>query len=191
LTEILLVARSGGRCEFCGCNEFLYQSALTGEAGNFSDKAHIVAFHEEGPRGEGDRPEDIDNIENLMLLCLRDHRVIDRNPNRYTSEVLREFKREHEARIALATGLGPEMQTTVLQFTGRIGPFVPAIARSEIIDALLPKANVDQFTCMSLRSRSARLEALCIPRSSASCPTSPKAAKPCSAGVGSSITSLS
>ncbi len=150
LTEVLLAVRSGGRCEFCGCNEFLYQSALTGETGNFSDKAHIVAFREEGPRGEQDRPEDIDDIddiENLMLLCLRDHRVIDRNPKRYTLEVLREFKREHEARIAFATGLGPEMQTTVLQFTGRIGQFVPAIARSEVVDALLPKyPAADPFT---------------------------------------------
>lgn len=82
-----------------------------------------------------------------MLLCLRDHRVIDRNPKRYTREVLREYKREHEARIAYATGLGPEMQTVALQFTGRIGQFTPAIARSEIVDALLPKyPAADAFT---------------------------------------------
>jgi SMODS-associated and fused to various effectors sensor domain len=139
LTEILLAVRSGGRCQFCGCNEEIYRSALTGETGNFADKAHIVAFRKDGPRGDEDRPENIDDIENLMLLCLRDHRLIDRNPARYTREVLQQYKREHEARITYATGLGPEMQTTVLQFTARIGQFAPAIARAEIIDALLPK----------------------------------------------------
>ncbi len=99
-TELDLVARAAGRCEFRGCNEFLYTHPLTGEAGNFAENAHIVAFREGGPRGDApDRPVDINDIENLMLLCRRDHKLIDANKSRYTVDELRAHKREHEARL--------------------------------------------------------------------------------------------
>lgn len=139
VTEVMLAAKAGGRCEFRGCNEYLYEHALTGDAGNFAENAHIVAFREGGARGSVDRPADINGIDNLMLLCRRDHKLIDDNPERYTREELERHKREHEARIRRVTGLGPSMQTTVLAFTAMIGTFKPAIGRAEIADALLPR----------------------------------------------------
>jgi hypothetical protein len=138
-TEVMLAAKAGGRCEFRGCNEFLYEHALTGERGNFAENAHIVAFREGGPRGEDDRPADINSVDNLMLLCRRDHKLVDDNPGRYPREELETHKREHEARIRRVTGLGPSMQTTVLAFTAMIGDFKPAISRTEILDALQPR----------------------------------------------------
>jgi hypothetical protein len=151
-TEVMLVAKAGGRCEFRGCNEFLYEHALTGEAGNFAENAHIVAFHEGGPRGAGDRPAEIDGIDNLMLLCRRDHKLIDDNPGQYKREELQAHKREHEARIRRVTGLGPSMQTTVLAFTAMIGTFKPVIGRAEISDALLPRYPGDSFHILDLTS---------------------------------------
>ena len=149
--ELLLVACAGGRCEFRGCNEFLYPHPLTGETGNFSENAHIVAFREGGPRGDAaDRPADIDAVENLMLICRRDHKLIDDNENRYTVEELRAHKREHEARIKRVTGLGPSMQTTVLQFTARIGEFKPVIGRAEVSAALLPRYPADGILDLDL-----------------------------------------
>lgn len=139
-TELSLVARAAGRCQFRGCNEFLYRHPLTGEAGNFGENAHIVAFRRGGPRGDApNRPADIDDADNLMLLCRRDHKLIDDHEGRYTVEELRAHKTEHEARIRRATATGPAMQTTVLQMTARIGVFKPAIGRSEIAAALLPR----------------------------------------------------
>jgi hypothetical protein len=152
LTEVMLVARAGGRCEFRGCNEFLYEHALTGEAGNFGENAHIVAFREGGPRGGDDRPADINCIDNLMLLCRRDHKLIDDNPGRYTREELEGHKREHEARIRRVSGLGPSMQTTVLAFTAMIGAFKPVIGRAEISDALLPRYPGDTPQTLDLTS---------------------------------------
>src|SRR5436190_21434908 len=79
--QMALIARAAGRCEFRGCNEFLFEHPLTREEGNFSEKAHIVAFRERGPRGlDGDRPSDINGLANLMLLCRRDHSLVDDNP---------------------------------------------------------------------------------------------------------------
>lgn len=142
--EMLLVARAAGRCEFRGCNEFLYTHPLTGETGNFGENGHIVAFREGGPRGDApDRPADIDDVENLMLLCRRDHKLIDANKDRHTVEDLRAQKREHEARIKRVTGLGPSMQTTVVQFTAMIGTFKPTIGKDEVSAALLPRYPAD------------------------------------------------
>jgi hypothetical protein len=114
-----LIARSAGRCEFRGCNEFLFTHPLTGDHGNFGENAHIVAFREGGPRGrDGERPTNIDSIENLLLLCAPCHHLIDTKPNKYPRAELEAHKREHEARIKRVTALGPAMQTTVLPSKG-------------------------------------------------------------------------
>ncbi|RPI31661.1 MAG: hypothetical protein EHM67_17520 [Hyphomicrobiaceae bacterium] len=80
--QMALVARAASRCQFC--NDFLFEHPLTFDDGNFYEKAHIVAFRERGPRGrDGVRPADINGIANLMLLCARDHKLIDDFPRKY------------------------------------------------------------------------------------------------------------
>ena len=138
--QMALIARTAGRCQFRGCNEFLFEHPLTREDGNFSEKAHIVAFRERGPRGrDGDRPADINSLANLMLLCRRDHRHVDDSPATYPRDELEEQKAEHEARIARQTALGPQMRTTVLQIKARIGTNVVEIGEQEIWQALYPR----------------------------------------------------
>lgn len=137
LTHALLIARSSGRCEFC--NTFLFEHPLTGEQGNFAEDAHIVAFSERGPRGQTDRPSDINNVDNLMLLCRPDHKLIDDNADRYTRPFLEQRKREHEARIRRVTEYGPGTQTTVLQLKVKIGSQIVEVDRTEAFEALLPR----------------------------------------------------
>ena len=48
-----LWARAAGHCQFDGCNRLLYKSPVTQERINISEKAHIYAFSEAGPRGRG------------------------------------------------------------------------------------------------------------------------------------------
>lgn len=145
-----LVARAAGRCQFRGCNEFLFAHPLTGDDGNFAEQAHIVALSTGGPRGEIDRPVDIHDVDNLMLLCRRDHKLVDDNPGRYPRTELEQHKREHEARMRRVTGLGPSMQTTVLAVTARIGNYSPVIGRTEIADALLPRYPAEDFCNLDL-----------------------------------------
>jgi hypothetical protein len=135
-----LVAASAGRCQFRGCPRFLFEHHVTAELGVFAEQAHICAFREGGPRGlDGVRPQDINSIENLMLLCAPCHKLVDDNPEQYPRALLQDYKVEHEKRIRWVTGLGPEVQTTVLQLKAKIGTSVVEVSQAEIFDALRPR----------------------------------------------------
>lgn len=135
-----LVAVAAGRCEFPGCNEFLFEHPLTKDQGNFGENAHIVAFKDRGPRGDdGPRPAEINGIDNLMLLCLHCHKNIDSKPKIYTREFLMAGKRDHEQRIRLLTAFGPEHRTNVLVIKSRIGDSVVEVGTHEVTAALRPR----------------------------------------------------
>jgi hypothetical protein len=137
--KISLFVRAGGRCEFDGCNAYLLEHHLTLTEGNFAELAHIVAFSPEGPRGTDTRPEEINSIANLMLLCARCHKLIDDNPGQYTRQTLEGYKASHEARILHVTGLGPEQKTSVLILKSRIGDQTVTIPFDQILRAVTPR----------------------------------------------------
>lgn len=136
-----LVARAAGRCEFPGCNKSLYEDELTKQAGNFSENAHIIAFSQKGPRGEGDkdgRPEKIDTVDNLMLLCSEHHKLIDSSAAHYPVGELQKYKQEHEERIALATEIQLERRAYLVTYTAPIAQFIPSVAIDEACMAMFP-----------------------------------------------------
>jgi hypothetical protein len=144
LTRLLLFVRAGGRCQFDGCNKYLLRHHLTLTEGNFAQIAHIVAFKPEGPRGFSEpRPGDINNIQNLMLLCPQCHKLIDDNPDRYTRKTLAEYKNRHEKRIFHVTGLGPDLKTTIVQLKANIGGQAVAIPASQVTEAVAPRYPTD------------------------------------------------
>ena len=55
--RLRLWVASAGRCEFKGCNEYVWRNGLTLSEGNFADVAHIIASSEDGPRGNQDSEE--------------------------------------------------------------------------------------------------------------------------------------
>lgn len=131
---------AGGHCEFTGCNDYLIEHHLTLTPGNFAQAAHIVAFKEKGPRGNApDRPDDINSITNLMLLCGKCHKLVDDNPLEHPRERLEEMKRAHEMRIKLVTSMGPETRTCVLTFQAPIGGHHINISRDDVRKALNPR----------------------------------------------------
>jgi SMODS-associated and fused to various effectors sensor domain len=135
-----LVATTAGRCEFRGCNDFLFIHHVTHQTGNFSEKAHIVAYKENGPRGlEGPRPQDINSIDNLMLICARCHKLIDDFPLLYPRSELELQKKDHEDRIKRVSELGPELQTFGLIFKSKIGSLTTEISTGEIFKAVHPR----------------------------------------------------
>lgn len=139
-----LYVQAGGWCEFNGCPHYLMEHHLTLAAGNYGQAAHIVAFHENGPRGRTHpRPKVINEVENLMLLCPGCHHMIDEDPAQYTVAVLREYKRHHEERIRHVTGLGPDYKTTIVQLKAKIGDHTVAIPAPLVTEAVAPRYPTD------------------------------------------------
>lgn len=46
-----LWVKAGGRCEFRGCNKYLFEDEVTRQPKNISNIAHIVSWTPTGPRG--------------------------------------------------------------------------------------------------------------------------------------------
>jgi len=143
-TELQLYVHAGGRCEFDGCNAYLLSHHLTHAEGNFAQMAHIVAFKPDGPRGkEAPRPANINDVENLMLLCHRCHKLIDDHPEDYTRATLEQYKSAHEARIFRLTDIKPDRKTTVVQLKARIGGHIVSIPAPDVNEAVSPRYPTD------------------------------------------------
>lgn len=138
-TKVLLAARTAGRCEYRGCNKLVYEHHLTKQSGNYAQRAHIVGFHEDGPRGRAGSRSRINAIENLMLLCPEDHKAIDDDVDAHPRELLVQWKREHEERIRDLTSLGPQAQSHVVTLRALVGGhLIDEISVASALHALRP-----------------------------------------------------
>ncbi len=100
LTIRMLCANAAGRCEFAGCNKYVFKDDLTSKEYNKSNIAHIVASSPSGARGDEIRSHELsDKIENLMLMCPEHHKLIDDFEDDYTEAMLIEMKMNHEERV--------------------------------------------------------------------------------------------
>ena len=78
-TKNSVLRDSHGRCMFTGCGERLDYDVVTGTKGNFSYLGHNVASSEQGPRGITELSDKLsDNPSNVLLLCDKHHRLIDK-----------------------------------------------------------------------------------------------------------------
>lgn len=144
-TKVLLAARSAGRCEFAGCNRYLFEHPLTLKDGNFSEHAHIIAFSELGPRGREEiSAEELNSADNLMLLCAACHKLIDDRPEEYSRSLLEAYKQEHEDRVKLVSGAGPDLRTTIVQLKAKIGGAAVDIPASDVYEAVAPRYPTDK-----------------------------------------------
>jgi SMODS-associated and fused to various effectors sensor domain/HNH endonuclease len=138
-TSLFLYVQAGGRCEFDGCNEYLLEHYPTETPGNFAEQAHIWAFSEDGPRGNDvSRPDNINSLANLMLLCKTCHTLIDKNPRMYTVETLKNFKRDHEDRIFSLGGISKDRGTIPLVLRGLVHNRLMDISEEEMQSAVAP-----------------------------------------------------
>lgn len=136
-----LCARAAGRCQFEGCNKLLFTDELTNETFNNSNIAHIVASSPDGPRGDSERSDLLsDKLENLMLLCLDHHKLIDRYPDKYTEDILIAMKKKHEKLIADHCDLIYKTATEIVRFSSLIKGRVPVdISLNKAKDAVIPE----------------------------------------------------
>lgn len=136
-TTLRLWVRAGGRCEYC--NEYLLEDEFSGFPVNLGERAHIVGATEgaRSPRGNAHlEASERDLVDNLVLLCGRHHRVIDRLIVEHTVEGLRAMKRRHEDRIRLVTGLQGDVETVVLRVIGGIRGAPVGVPRDTVLAAV-------------------------------------------------------
>ncbi|MFA5961525.1 MAG: SAVED domain-containing protein [Parcubacteria group bacterium] len=142
-TKLLLAVKSGGRCEFFGCNDYLFSDKITKKNIKWGEFAHIYAFKEDGPRGNKKlRPDNINDVDNLMLLCPSCHTKIDKMKNLpfYTVEILRKQKKEHEDRIKLVSGFKNTNKTKALGMSVSIENEAICVSEDEITEALMAES---------------------------------------------------
>lgn len=109
-TRKLLWSRAHNACAIC-------RKALTVDADSatlagivLGEEAHIIAQREDGPRGrDGDR-SDIDEYDNLILLCADDHKRVDEQPEVFSVDALRGTKAAHERWAAARFAGEPDVE---------------------------------------------------------------------------------
>ena len=144
-TRLKLWVKAAGRCEFLGCNEPVWRNNLTLSDRNFGEVAHVIASSEDGPRGNEESADLQVDYSNLMLLCQRCHKEIDDDPDRYSTELLRRWKQDHEKRIEIQTNYPEEIhKSTVVLFTVKIKDRIPRINPEAYRNAMFPKYPVDE-----------------------------------------------
>ena len=110
----LLYAHSGNRCAYPDCTNPIFEDdgQLTGEC------CHIKALSPGGPRYDASQTDEERNgVDNLMLMCSRHHAIVDKNVDRYTVEVLQEYKQMHEEKYSAETLRLTEEQLHYLQMS--------------------------------------------------------------------------
>lgn len=95
-----LWAGCGGYCQNPQCNGNLFAS-IGEEIVSLANMAHIIGHGNKGPRSEHELAEVIekDGLDNLIMLCLFCHKVVDELEKRFTVEKMQCWKREHESKL--------------------------------------------------------------------------------------------
>lgn len=106
-----LVYLAGGQCAIC--HRLLREFDEMSEKEKYvADTAHIYPVSDRGERGDpAQRPANVDDISNLVLLCPYCHRLVDWQGvggRRWPLDRLRKQKREHEAWWAFQRARPPE-----------------------------------------------------------------------------------
>ena len=107
----ILYALSGNQCAHPDCETHLVQrTTVDSDAAVIGELCHIHSVSSTGPRSAPTLPVDELNSEaNLILLCPTHHALVDNQPDVYTADVLRKWKRQHQSE-RLSPGLPPVTQ---------------------------------------------------------------------------------
>ena len=142
-TALTLWGRAAGRCEIC--NKLLYCDSKYGDVANFAELAHIHAVGVSGPRHRNEITQDeINQIDNLMLLCEEHHHLIDTKPGDYSGEFLCSKKAKHENRVRRVTDIQEDAACKMVTFFSNIDAVdvygdTVAFKRALIHDKMYPK----------------------------------------------------
>ena len=90
----ILWGRAAGMCSMPNCRMKLTGLLDQQDPYHIGEMAHIIAKATTGPRADGEEPDNTYN--NLILLCPNHHKQIDKAPNQFPPDLLRQWKIDHE-----------------------------------------------------------------------------------------------
>jgi len=92
----ILWGKSGNRCAICR-RTLVVDATGTDSESVVGDECHIVSSAKGGPRHDPDYSStETDELPNLMLLCRIHHKMIDDQAEKYSTDILRSIKANHE-----------------------------------------------------------------------------------------------
>ena len=95
-TRRILWGRSGNRCAICRKRLVIDETSADAES-VVGDECHIHSGAPNGPRYDvALDPQNVDNLNNLLLLCRVHHKMVDDQFETYTADLLRSIKSNHE-----------------------------------------------------------------------------------------------
>jgi hypothetical protein len=113
----LLFGASGNQCAFPGCTNPIIAAGTP-----FSDGAvvgqicHIYAASDDGPRGKpGLTAAERNSPNNLILMCGHHHPLVDKQWETYPADLLKAWKKTHEAKFQQGTAEALKLQESMQQ----------------------------------------------------------------------------
>ena len=96
-----LWAQCAGFCQNPQCNSPLFRAVDT-DLVSLANVAHIIGHGSSGPRSDHELAEHIDKdgVDNLIMLCLGCHKVVDELEEKFSVEQISAWKQGHAARIS-------------------------------------------------------------------------------------------
>ncbi|OJW72066.1 MAG: hypothetical protein BGO68_00815 [Candidatus Amoebophilus sp. 36-38] len=107
----LLLAGSGGFCQNPECNTSLFLLSKNEKVDEIEELAHIVGKNTKSPRGKNNLSlRKRNEYGNIIVLCPNCHTKIDKSPELFTVDLLKEWKNKHEEKIKARFHI-PEFKT--------------------------------------------------------------------------------
>lgn len=95
-TRKVLWGKSGNKCSICK-NDLTDNVGTNSQHTIIGEECHIVSPKVNGPRHNSSYPKHkLNSYENLILLCLKHHKIIDDNADQFPIDKLKEMKAKHE-----------------------------------------------------------------------------------------------
>lgn len=98
-----LWSECGGYCQNPTCRKPLFLASRDRTTTiSIANVAHIIGWGNNGPRSEHDLAQQIerDGLDNLIMLCLECHKLVDELERLYPVAAMQQWKRDHLAQIA-------------------------------------------------------------------------------------------
>lgn len=145
-----LWAQCGGFCQNPDCNKLLFAN-ISDDVVSLVNVAHIIGHGAYGPRSEHQLANAVerDGIDNLIMLCLDCHKIVDELEARFPVEVMQQWKHDHSSLIRslfqiprfadeqrLLRSVNDLLDENHLIFT-ECGPYSAAVVEGESGDALV------------------------------------------------------